>query len=41
MPFFYSHALYSILGWGNAAESAIMPIQILQNKATRINNNSA
>ena len=38
--FFYSHVLYRILGWGSATKSAIMPIQILQNKAIRIISNS-
>ena len=38
--FFYSHVLYGILGWGSATKSAIMPIQIFQNKAIRIINNS-
>ena len=40
MHFFYSHVLYGILGWGSATKYAIMPIQILQNKAIRIINNS-
>ena len=35
--FFYYHVLYGIL---SATKSAIMPIQILQNKAIRITNNS-
>ena len=38
--FFYSHALYGILGWDSATKFAIVPIQILQNKAIRIINNS-
>ena len=38
--FFYSHVLYDILGWGSATKSATMPIQILQNKAIRVINNS-
>ena len=34
--FFYSNVFYGILGWGSATKSAIMPIQVLQNKAIRI-----
>lgn len=39
--FFYSHALYGILGWGSAAKTTLKPLQILQNKVLRIINNTS
>ena len=36
--FFYSHILYGILGWGSATDTALQPIQVLQNKVLRIMN---
>ena len=36
--FFYSHILYRILGWGSATDTALKPIQVLQNKVLRIMN---
>ena len=36
--FFYSHILYGTLGWGSATDTALKPIQVLQNKVLRIMN---
>ena len=36
--FFYSHILYGILGRGSATDTALQPIQVLQNKVLKIMN---